>query len=236
MTIAFRMGRYGVRQAGSDADIVACQQLRYRCFFGCEGLDAESYDQTCDHLMIADGGRLVATCRIRVVDGGDLAQTYGGARYDLRRLADFGAPMLELGRFCIAPGAQDGDVLRLLWGVLTQVVDARRIGLIFGCASFEGVDPGPYRAVFQRLADRHLAPPEIAPGIRAQEVVRLDAVSSGSDRAPMPPLLRSYLGMGGWVSDHAVIDREMQTLHVFTGLEMAKVPARRAAALRAMLA
>ena len=24
--------------------------------------------------------------------------------------------------------------------------------------------------------------------------------------AAMPPLLRSYLGMGGWVSDHAVID------------------------------
>jgi putative hemolysin len=39
-------------------------------------------------------------------------------------------------------------------------------------------------------------------------------------RRSMPPLLRSYLGMGGWVSDHAVIDNELNTLHVFTGVEI----------------
>ena len=30
--------------------------------------------------------------------------------------------------------------------------------------------------------------------------------------------------MGGWVSDHAVVDRQMNTLHVFTGLEIAAIP------------
>lgn len=49
----------------------------------------------------------------------------------------------------------------------------------------------------------------------------------------MPSLLRSYLAMGGWVGDHAVIDREMNTLHVFTGLEVAAIPAGRARVLRA---
>ena len=37
----------------------------------------------------------------------------------------------------------------------------------------------------------------------------------------MPPLLRAYLLMG-WVSDHAVIDNKLNTLHVFTGLEVRK--------------
>ena len=41
----------------------------------------------------------------------------------------------------------------------------------------------------------------------------------------MPPLLRAYLMMGGWVSDHAVIDNKLNTLHVFTGLEVSKIPA-----------
>jgi putative hemolysin len=41
----------------------------------------------------------------------------------------------------------------------------------------------------------------------------------------MPPLLRAYLSMGGWVSDHAVIDNKLNTLHVFTGLEVSKIPA-----------
>ena len=44
----------------------------------------------------------------------------------------------------------------------------------------------------------------------------------------MPPLLRSYLMMGGWVSDHAVVDKDLNTLHVFTGLELSQVPKGRA--------
>jgi putative hemolysin len=50
----------------------------------------------------------------------------------------------------------------------------------------------------------------------------------------MPPLLRTYLMMGGWVSDHAVIDRQMGTLHVFTGVEIRAIPAARARMLRAL--
>ena len=50
----------------------------------------------------------------------------------------------------------------------------------------------------------------------------------------MPPLLRTYLMMGGWVSDHAVIDRQMGTLHVFTGVEIRAIPAARQRLLRAL--
>jgi len=50
----------------------------------------------------------------------------------------------------------------------------------------------------------------------------------------MPPLLRSYLILGGWVSDHAVIDRDLATLHVFTALEIAAIPPGRARLLRAL--
>ncbi len=57
-----------------------------------------------------------------------------------------------------------------------------------------------------------------------------------SGLAALPPLLRTYLGMGGWVSDHAVIDRDLDTLHVFTAVEIAKIPPARARALRAIAA
>ena len=40
----------------------------------------------------------------------------------------------------------------------------------------------------------------------------------------MPPLLKTYLSMGAWVSDHAVVDLNMQTLHLFTGVEISKIP------------
>ena len=43
----------------------------------------------------------------------------------------------------------------------------------------------------------------------------------------MPPLLKTYLSMGAWVSDHAVVDFNMKTLHLFTGMEISKIPKRR---------
>ena len=47
----------------------------------------------------------------------------------------------------------------------------------------------------------------------------------GSDKQKMdnnflPPLLKFYLRLGGKVSDHAVIDRDLDTLHVFTYLDL----------------
>ena len=42
--------------------------------------------------------------------------------------------------------------------------------------------------------------------------------------------------MGGWVSDHAVIDAEMNTLHVFTGVEVNNIPETRKKLLRSVVA
>jgi putative hemolysin len=80
---------------------------------------------------------------------------------------------------------------------------------------------------------------EHRPGRKAAEVVDFPALAGGvTDRraalAALPPLLRTYLGMGGWVSDHAVVDRELDTLHVFTCVEVDRIPAARAASLRAV--
>ncbi len=40
--------------------------------------------------------------------------------------------------------------------------------------------------------------------------------------------------MGGWVSDHAVVDQQMNTLHVFTGVEIGAIPPARKRLLRAV--
>jgi len=92
---------------------------------------------------------------------------------------------------------------------------------------------------FALLKDRHLAPKRWLPRVKAPNVFRFAAKLK--PRKPnlrlamraMPPLLRTYLVMGGWVSDHAVVDPEMNTLHVFTGVEIGRVPKGRARVLRA---
>lgn len=238
--VLLRRGRYRARLAASDADLAAAQALRGRAFFGESGpSDADAFDPLCRHVLVegGQGGELLACFRYLWLDqGAAIADSYSAQYYDLRRLGGFGGPMLELGRFCIRPGPSDPDILRLAWGAITGLVDSGGAKLLFGCASFQGTDPLRYAAAFAHLRARHAAPARWRVGEKAPERVRFP--EEGADaRAAMkliPPLLRTYLGMGGWVSDHAVVDRAMNTLHVFTGVEVAAIPPARVRALRAI--
>lgn len=237
MTIPLVKGGYIARFASGPADVVACQRLRQRCFFFKPGMDADAFDARCQHLMVSDrSGALVATARLACVGGGDeLLNGYAGQSYDLTALAQRGGPMAEVGRFCIAPDAANADVLRVGWGALTRLVDALGLTMLFGCTSFPGVDPAVHASAFVALRDRHQGPADLRPGVRAPDVVRFgDLPAVPGDLRGVPPLLRTYLAMGGWVSDHAVVDHAMKTLHVFTCLDVAAIPPARAQALRAI--
>lgn len=242
-------GRYTARFARSDADLRAAGRLRHLCFIEQagraarpDGLEQDGFDATCHHVVIEEtaSGKLVCCFRVMLLAGGaDVGQSYSAQYYDLARLAGFAAPMAELGRFCTAPDVADPDVLRLAWGMLARFVDDNGVAMLFGCSSFAGTDPVAYGDAFEALAARHLAPEIWAPRPKAARVHPFALLATGVvDRkramAQMPPLLKTYLTMGGWVSDHAVVDDTMNTLHVFTGLQIATIPAARARALRAI--
>jgi L-ornithine Nalpha-acyltransferase len=232
--------RYEARFAAGPRDVRAAQRLRHRCFLEVrgrarpDGLDQDEHDALCDHVLVEDGtGRLVACYRLRVFSG-DLSESYAAQSYDLSRLERRKVRMIEVGRFCIAPEVMDPDALRTAWGTLTKVVDAERVRLLFGCASLPGAEPARHRDALAFLA-ASVGPDEWIPGRRAEEVVALPPpATERSGLRGLPPLLRTYLAMGGWVSDHAVVDRDLDTLHVFTAVETARVPAARARALRGM--
>ena len=241
--------RYCARWAESAADLKAAQRLRYRAFVAgtgakdrANGHDSDRFDNLCHHILIEDVAtdHLVATFRILpLASGADIGRSYSAQYYALDALEAFTEPMAEMGRFCIEPGVTDPDILRVAWGSLTKFVDREDVGMLFGCSSFKGAEPSTYADAFAVLRDRHLAPKRWWPNVKAPDVFRFARMLRRTpDRAKafktMPPLLRSYLRMGGWVSDHAVVDRDLNTLHVFTGLEISAIPAARARALRAI--
>ena len=143
-----------------------------------------------------------------------------------------------MGRFCIAPRYNDPDILRVAWGAMTAYVDDNNVKILFGCSSFQGAEAEAHLEAFALLKARHIAPRKWLPKIKAPKVFRFARSSHEPDikaaRSTMPPLLRTYLAMGGWVSDHAVVDRDLNTLHVFTGLEVGAIPANRKRLLRAV--
>lgn len=239
--ILLSKGQYSARLACGAADIAAAQNLRALCF-RTVGTDCDAFDGICAHVLVehATTGELVCCFRLLVLErGADLGRSYAAQFYDLPGLRSFTGRMAELGRFCIHPDWHDPDILRIAWGAITGLVDGQGVQMLFGCSSFAGTSAAPYLDAFALLKQRHLAPPQWQVQENAPEVVRYAAeLRQAPDlkkaQRGMPPLLRTYLAMGGWVSDHAVVDRQMNTLHVFTGLEIGAIPAGRKRLLRAV--
>ena len=236
-------GRYRARLARTDQDVQAAQALRALAFGTDDptGRDVDAFDDVCHHVLVEEirGQRLVACFRmLPLTGGGEIERSYSAQFYELSALRKFDGPMVEMGRFCIHPDVLDPDVLRLAWAAVTRFVDEHDVALLFGCSSFKGTDADDYLDAFAMLRDRHIAPARWLPRVKAPNVFRFAAklrrkpdLKRAMQR--MPPLLRTYLLMGGWVSDHAVVDRQMNTLHVFTGVEINAIPPARKRLLRA---
>jgi len=232
-------GRYTARDASGPDDILRAQGLRAQAF-GIPEPDCDTFDDICTHVLVEDGPDLVACFRLLPLTPDAIGHSYSAQFYDLSRLSMFNGAMMEIGRFCLAPDRHDPDVVRMAWGAVARHVERTGARLLFGCSSFPGTSPQPYHDSFALLRQGHLAPAQWSPQMRAPDIFRFAEWSE--DYRPdmlaamrmMPPLLRSYLSMGGWVSDHAVVDRHMNTLHVFTGLDIAAIPPARAARMRAL--
>ncbi|MEX5728474.1 putative hemolysin [Rhodovulum iodosum] len=246
--LTLRKGRYAARLAESRADIEAAQRLRFVTFRAeagqpaGAGRDADAFDDICRHVLVEETRTGTLVCCFRLLPlrgGGEIGQSYSAQFYELSGLQDFDGPMVEMGRFCIHPDWRDPDILRVAWGAMTRFVDEEGVEMLFGCSSFKGTEAEAYMDAFALLKERHLGPKRWLPRVKAPNVFRfaqkLRRRKPDAKRAMlgMPPLLRSYLVMGGWVSDHAVVDRDLNTLHVFTGLEIRAIPPARKRLLRA---
>ncbi len=244
-------GRYVARLAETSEDVAAAQRLRHQVFMADrgvsqvegaeEGLDQDAFDPKCHHMLIEDRKTDALVCCFRLMpltSGAEITESYSAQYYELSGLRSFPGPIVEMGRFCVRADHRNADVLRVAWAAMTRYVEERGFELLFGCSSFEGNDADAYLDAFALLRERHLAPKRWLPRVKAPNVFRFAKLLAPRRADParamrlMPPLLRGYLSLGGWVSDHAVIDRELNTLHVFTGVEVKRVPQSRARALR----
>lgn len=239
----FVKGRYTARLAISRDDVRRVQSLRYSAFIGGAGIDEDQHDDACTHVMVEEikTGELVCSFRMLPLKGGtDIHRSYSAQFYELSALQTFEGKMVEMGRFCVLPGRNDPDILRVAWGAMTCYVDENSVEMLFGCSSFAGTDAEGYLDAFAILKERHLAPRRWLPRVKAPSVfkfaqkLRFRKPDARLAMQAMPPLLKTYLMMGGWVSDHAVVDRQMNTLHVFTGVEINAIPAARQRLLRAI--
>lgn len=242
--VRLETGALVARLADGAEDVARAQRLRHLCFLAARGLsrpdgrEVDRFDDLCQHILIEDhGGQLLGGFRVLILPAARITDSYSAQFYDLATLTSLAAPVLELGRFCTHPDVRGPDVLRLSLAAITRMVDQAGVALMFGCSSFPGGDPARHAEALAYLRQHHLAPDGLAPARKIADAYDLPAnpvASAPRALAALPPLLRSYLGLGGWVSDHAVIDPDLDTLHVFTAVEVARIPPQRARLLQAL--
>jgi putative hemolysin len=232
-----RAGNLGVRIATSAAEVDAAQSLRYRIFYTemgaradadteLSGRDRDAYDLVADHLLVIDHAigsgpeGVVGTYRlIRREAAAQLGRFYSADEYDISMIERSPARLMELGRSCVASDYRNRAVMQLLWGGIAAYVFHHEIDLMFGCASLPGTDTDALAGVLTYLYYHHLAPPELRPRAlphRYIEMRRLDRDEIDPRRAlaSLPPLIKGYLRLGGFVGDGAVIDTQFNTTDV----------------------
>ena len=232
-----RAGPLGVRLARSRAELDAVQALRYRVFYlemGARpdaitlatGRDRDSFDTVADHLLVVDHAigpgpeGVVGTYRLIQQETAELlGRFYSSEEYDIAPLIRFPGHLLELGRSCVDAPYRNRSVMQLLWRGIAAYVFTHQIDLMFGCASLSGTEPDMLANELTYLYHNHLAPPALRPRALPDRYVSmgripLDAVDPRRALNQLPPLIKGYLRLGGFVGDGAVIDLQFNTTDV----------------------
>ncbi|MCC2107254.1 MAG: GNAT family N-acetyltransferase, partial [Hyphomicrobiales bacterium] len=160
-----RAGSLELRLAETKKEIRKAQRLRYKVFYEEGGAtpdrtaalirrDVCAFDRVCDHLLVVDHAALnrFGRARPKVVGAYRLLRQevaeknfgfYSAGEYDLAPLLarHKGKRFLELGRSCVLAPWRGKRVLELLWRGIGIYIEQHKIDAMFGCASFEGVDP-----------------------------------------------------------------------------------------------
>lgn len=245
------LSRYRVKLADTEAERLGAQRLRYRVFVEEMGATAspaehaarrewDAFDPWFDHLILLDRAATSPDPLDRVVGVYRLLRDeaarngpghYAAREYDLEPLAVSARPSVELGRSCVAAEHRGGVAMLLLWNGLAEYVLSQGIEILFGVASFPGTDPAPVAEALSYLHQHHLAPPELRVRARAPHNLEMnrmapEAVQPARALGAIPPLIKAYLRLGGWVGEGAFIDRTFNTIDVCVVMDTARMTLR----------
>lgn len=210
--------RYSLLLSTDAALIEAAQRLRYQVFStepgfcltdsagGSPGLDADRFDEYCDHLLVRDEGtgELVGCYRMLPPTGAIAAGgLYSANEFDVTALDPLRPSLVEMGRAVVRPGHRNGAVVLLMWAGILAYLDRYQYDYVSGCVSVpvhgEGAPGSQIRGIRDFVRRRHASPHRVSP---YRPVVvggkSLDEIAPPA-RPTLPPLLRGYVRLGARV-------------------------------------
>jgi L-ornithine Nalpha-acyltransferase len=239
-----------IRLAQNPEEVTVAQRLRYEVFareLGAvvpgEELDADSYDGSCDHLLVIAPDAAGQNENLKVADGQvvgtyrllpqaaakRLGGFYSQTEFDVDSLVKRHPHLnfLELGRSCVLAEHRGTSVVELLWQGIWNYVRAHRFDVMLGCASFEGTDPSCHGEALSFLAQVPKAQDwrvDAQPGrgtamnILASHQINVKRAISG-----LPPLIKGYLRLGCHFGEACVVDPQFKTTDVLVVLPVSAI-------------
>ncbi|NIJ11125.1 putative hemolysin [Saccharomonospora amisosensis] len=228
--------RYSLLVAHDNDDVLAAQRLRHQVFAGelgarlhttRQGVDADYFDDFCDHLVVRDDntGEIVGTYRMlpprRAAEAGQL---YADLEFDLSSIDHLRPGLVETGRSCVHADHRSGAVVGLVWAGIARYMLLSGHRYLAGCASVPLADGGIRAAqVWDLVSHRHYAPAEH----RVTPLRPWDTDTVGPrPRGTLPPLLRGYVRLGAKVCGPPAYDRDFDVADFFVLLDLQQVDER----------
>jgi putative hemolysin len=221
---------YRLRLASRASEVHAAQALRFEVF-NVEldeglvqsydtGLDADPFDDVCDHLIVEDAasGAVVGTYRVQTGLRARAGLGYYSEReFDFTPFEAARGQILELGRACIHDKHRNFAVLNLLWKGIGTYAREHGARYLIGCSSITSQDAAQGATAYRKLLP-HLAPQGWRTLPRAAFACPLDRVAAEAPRVPR--LLTAYLAMGAAICGEPALDREFRTIDFLTWVDV----------------
>jgi len=211
--------RYTLLLCTDPALIEAAQRLRHDVFTSepgfaltgaTDGLDADRFDEHCDHLLVREdhSGEIVGCYRMLPPPGAIAAGgLYTATEFEVQGLDALRPSLVEMGRAVVREDHRNGGVVLLMWAGILAYLDRCGYDYVTGCVSVPvvGADdaaPGSQiRGVRDFVRRRHAAPTEYTVYPYRPVTVEgrgLDDIDPPA-RVSVPPLMRGYLRLGAQV-------------------------------------
>ncbi len=210
--------RYTLLLSTDAGDIEAAQRLRHDVFTSepgftlsstSDGLDADRFDQFCDHLLVREdgSGELVGCYRMLPPPGAIAAGSlYTATEFDVSALDTLRPSLVEMGRAVVRADHRNGAVVLLMWAGILAYLDRCGYDYVTGCVSVpthpaQEIPGSQLRGVRDFVLRRHAAPEEFT--VRPYRPVSINGRSLDEidppARVSVPALMRGYLRLGAEV-------------------------------------
>lgn len=228
---------YELALAENIDEVRAAQRLRFEVFnlelheglaeAFVTGLDADDFDEVCDHLLVRDRetNAVVGTYRLQTGRSAAVQRGYYSEQeFDFHPFEPWRDQLVELGRACVAAGHRNIVVLNLLWRGIARYAQSHGARYLTGCSSLTTQDEAAALATYRSLAASHLV--ESSWQTSPKPGWRCTARNGQPVALPVPKLLRAYLALGAKICGEPAIDRNFRTVDFLTWIDLQALPVR----------